>query len=345
MSQISATHLLSKVEILWKILEAEGHDPEPVFQKEGIEQAALYNKGLRLPAKKMDALMTTAVELIDDPCFGLRAAEFWHPSHFSALGYAWLASETLLGALKRLNRYIHVISQETEVRIEDRSDVLVLTLSTVKEIPAQMDSMMAIIVSGCRINFGEEFAPVCVNLIHDEPSSCSWKYASFFRCPVHFSSKADSLTFAGKDVNKRLPSGDHHLAGLTDQLLIRYMAELDKDNVMHRVKAILIDILPSGKVTHKRVAERLGMSVRSLQRKLQESDTTFRKVLNDVRTELSLQYISDLNYNLYEVAFSLGFSDYSSFSRAYKRWNGISPSHVRKKKARSSHSNIDIRRT
>jgi AraC-like DNA-binding protein len=291
MSQTSATHLLSKVEILWKILEAEGHDPEPVFQEVGIDKATLYNKGLRLPAKTMNALLTTAEELIDNPCFGLRAAEFWHPSHFSALGYAWLASETLLGALKRLNRYIQVISQEKEVMIEEGSDVVIITISNVKEIPAQMDSTMAIIVSGCRLNFGEEFAPLCVNLIHDEPSSCSWKYASFFRCPVHFNAKADSLTFAVKDVYKRLPSGDPHLASLHDQVLIRYMAELDKENILHRVKAILIDILPSGKVTHKRVAERLGMSARSFQRKLQESDTTFRKVFNDVRRELALQYI------------------------------------------------------
>jgi len=325
---MSATYLLSPEEILWKTLEAYGHDPKPIFFQEGIDHDMFLKPGMRVSYRKVDNLWAKAAELIEDQCFGLRAAEFWHPSHFNALGYAWLASSTLRQALNRLARYVHIISEETDTRLEDTTEGLTLTLSDSMHLPAHMDLTMAIIMFGCRLNYGAELNPVAVSFIHAEPS-CAEKYLSYFNTPVNFSAKSDSLTLSAVDVDLRLPSGNPYLASINDQVIIRYLAELDREDVVHRVKAAIIDELPTGGVSDEKVAPMLNMSVRSLQRKLQQADTTFHTLVDEVRLELAEVYVHDPSISLNEIPFVLGFSEYSAFSRAFKRWTGNAPSEVR----------------
>jgi AraC-like DNA-binding protein len=120
------------------------------------------------------------------------------------------------------------------------------------------------------------------------------------------------------------------LARLNDQVMIEYLAKLNKDDIVNRVAAVIVDMLPSGGVADEKVAETLGMSVRSLQRRLKEADTTFRTILDMTRRDLASTYVRDPDIELAEVAFLLGFSDQSAFSRAFKRWTGNPPSQVRK---------------
>ena len=88
-------------------------------------------------------------------------------------------------------------------------------------------------------------------------------------------------------------------------------------------------MLPSGEVSDEKVAKRLNMSTRTLQRKLQGENTTFGNLLNEVRQEIAEHYIHDSKVSLMEIAFVLGYSEYSSFWRAYKRWTKASPSDIR----------------
>jgi AraC-like DNA-binding protein len=89
-------------------------------------------------------------------------------------------------------------------------------------------------------------------------------------------------------------------------------------------------MLPSGGVSDEKVAKRLNVSTRSLQRKLQSAHTTFGALLDEVRQEIAEHYIHDSTVSLTEIAFVLGYSEYSSFWRAYKRWTKTSPSEIRK---------------
>ncbi len=121
--------------------------------------------------------------------------------------------------------------------------------------------------------------------------------------------------------------GDNpQLARLNDQIMIRYLAELDQGNIINRVKAAVVDQMPSGNVTDQAIAKALHMGVRALQRKLQDAGTTFKTLLDGTRRELACQYIRDSRLNLNEISFLLGFAEVSSFSRAFKRWTGESPS-------------------
>ncbi len=326
---MTPTNLLATKGILWKIIESYGHDPVPVFARVGLTQDMLLKQGARIPLKTLDQLWEEVTALIKDPCLGLRAAEFWHPSYFNALGYAWLASSTLREALNRLYRYIQVLSQDLDIHLEDSAEGLTFTLSDSLEHAVRMDFGMAMIMAMCRLNFGPNLKPVAVRFIHPEPF-CGDQYFAFFKGPVYFDAARDSLTLATKDVDQRLPGGNRHLAEINDRIIIRYLATLSNDDIVHRAQTAIIDLLPSGLVSDEKVARKLNLSVRSLQRKLQQCGTSFRKLLDRTREELARQYICDRGVDLTEIAFLLGFSEHSAFSRAFKRWTGQTPSDLRR---------------
>ena len=322
------THLLSPADILWNILIDYGYDAESVFLEEGIDREMILKPGVRITHARVDSLCSKLDDLIDDPCWGLRGVKYWHPSHFNALGYAWLASGTLREALTRATRYAHIIGEDREHRLEDTAKGLTVTLSRSLMLPALMDLAMSIWLSACRLNYGPDLNPVEVHFIHASPADTE-EYDSYFKAPIKFNADTDSITFPADAVDKRLPIGNPHLAALSDQYIATYLADLDKNNIVQRVKGAIIEMLPSGGVSDEKVAKRLNMSTRSLQRKLQGAHTTFGKLLDEVRQEVAEHYIHDSNVSLSEIAFVLGYSEYSSFWRAYKRWKKVSPSDIR----------------
>ena len=324
-----ATYLLSPADILWKTLEGYGLDPAPIFLEMDITREMIIKPGARISHKKSQNLWEKLSNLIKDPCFGLRAGQYWHPSHFNALGFAWLASTTLREAFTRLDRYFHMLSESTKIHLEENRAGLSLVYSDTMELPAFMDFSMIILSEACKMNFGSDFKPVAINFIHSEPT-CADDYVQFFKAPVTFNANDDRFTISASDADKRLPTGNKHLASLHDQYILRYLEKMKSITLAQRVKSAFLDLMPAGHISIERVARRLNMTARSLQRRLKDENTTFSKLVDEARRELAEDYIHDFSFSLMEVAFILGFSDYSSFSRAYRRWTGMSPSKVRK---------------
>jgi AraC-like DNA-binding protein len=92
-----------------------------------------------------------------------------------------------------------------------------------------------------------------------------------------------------------------------------------------QLSAMLCDLLPSGEPGQQEVCARLGLSPRSVQRRLAQEHTTFRDVLNATRHQLALTHLKSGQHSVSEVAFLLGFAEVSAFTRAFKRWTGASP--------------------
>ncbi len=328
---MSLTVLARPVDIIRRLIDSYGHDPDPLFRELHIDPAIGYDPNARYSARVIDELWKGAAKLIADPCFGLRAPEHWHPSHMHALAYAWLASSTLRTALLRLNRYIKIINDETSIQLEESADGLSVVLAYAresKELPWRTDLALSILIHMCRLNYGGTLDPVSVSFEHSEPP-CAGDFFACFRCPVHFDAPRNQLTLASEVLDRRLAGDNPELARLNDQVMIQYLARLDRENILERVQAAIIDHLPSGRVTDQTIAEALFMNVRSLQRKLRNEGTTFKALLDGVRQELADQYIRDSRLNVNEISFLLGFSDISSFSRAFKRWTGEPPSAYR----------------
>jgi len=154
-------------------------------------------------------------------------------------------------------------------------------------------------------------------------------YFQLFRCPVAFGCERTELAFRTVDVDKRLTGSNAELAKLNEHVVVKYLAHREKEDVVNQVKAAIIDGLANGAVTEKSVAAGMYTTPRNLHRKLQKEDTSFKQLLTEVRQDLAQQYIQDRSKTLTEISYLLGFSEVSSFSRAYKGWTGKPPSTAR----------------
>ncbi len=328
---MTACNLLALTDVLWKLMEAHGQDPEPLFTRSGISRDAMKTAGARVPFGVIDNLWREASKMIPDECFGLRAGEFWHPAHWHALGYAWLASRTLREALDRYQRYIRIITPAARLSLEDTPAGLAVILKPTFDIaprPHRIDAFFASLMEMCRTNCGRDLNPVSVTLSRKSPP-CFQAYQAVFKAPVEFDAGQESLTLPAAAVDQRLVSDSPQIVLVHDKIMIEYLAKLEKEDLVHRVKAAIIDRMPSGDVTQQVVAPQVNHSVRSLQRKLKGLGTSFQKLLDETRTELAHSYIRDMETDLTEIAFMLGFSEHSAFSRAFKRWTGKSPKQTR----------------
>jgi AraC-like DNA-binding protein len=113
--------------------------------------------------------------------------------------------------------------------------------------------------------------------------------------------------------------------------VINYLARLDRTDVVTRVTKKIIEMLPDGECSRDKVSRALGMSPSMLHLKLSQHGTNFQQLLDDTRKELAWSYVQQPTRSVTEITFLLGFTDTSNFTRAFKRWTGMSPTDFRHK--------------
>lgn len=327
-----ATYSAAAVPITLKIIESYGIDPMPLMEQAGIDAELVGDPWARLPYRQIDDLWYLAQEKTQDPAFGLRAARFWHPSHLGALGFAWLASRSLRTALERMARFSRLLTEGARMVLEEDGETLSLVLSYEdfsRKQATRTDSFMAMLLAMCRANCGDGFHPNRICLTHPEPEDTGPFYA-LFHCPIQFSAPDNRFCVDLADADRPLSTANPLLEQINDRLMIGALAKLEQDDIVEKVKVEIIRQLPSGRISDDKVAEALNMHVRTLQRRLQEKETTFKSLMVEVRRELAEAYLRNNQLSLQEISFLLGFSDMSAFTHAFKRWTGKPPSHFRR---------------
>ena len=165
----------------------------------------------------------------------------------------------------------------------------------------------------------------CVNardLVRAHPFRCTSEIAGTF----HFD----------KDVlNAPLPHGSTEIAKATDRIVEDYLDTLDPNKVASQVRRLLIQLLPSGNVNQDVVANQLNRSKSTLQRQLKTEGLSYRDVLEDTQRSLAENYLNERKHAHAQIAYLLGFSDQSNFSRAFKRWTSLSPKQYQESVGRS----------
>ncbi len=329
---MQASTITSWARLVWSALQYYGHEPVAVFEEAGLDPSALHNANARYPVSRMIRLWGLAEAKTQDPCFGLVASSYWHPTTWHALGYSWLASKTLFEAFERLVRYSTIITDVAEMKMEESREKFRFTIRSRSAdlIPPgiTMDTVLATLVSMCRKSYGEEFKPLLVTMVHED-KGCGDRFTEFFRASIQYSAPEYALCVGKQELTEPLATANIELARANDQVIVAYLAKFNRDAIVMRVKDRLIDQLPTGNLTEESVAEALNMSQRSLQRKLRDEGTTYKQVLDKTRRELAEKYIESSLLTLNEIAYLLGFAEPSSFSRSFKRWNGVSPSFYR----------------
>ena len=309
--------------------EVYGIDPDPVFAAAGIGICPPDSPPVRCAPEQVNKLWRLARKETDDPLVGLKTGFYAEPWRFYALGYSWMASSTLLDALNRAIRYQQLVSaMDLDLHIA-RSD-LGYTFSWLgnqadAELPPEAsDCGLTTLLHMCDLVARSRIVPVMVDVPYEESDRAD-AYRDALRAPLRFGRKIYSFHFDEETVNKALPTSAPDIAQATDKVADRYVERLDPHHVATMVRRQLISLLPSGKATQQQVAQRLHRSTSTLQRQLKAEGCSFRKVLEMTRRNLAEDYLGECRYSLAEIAYLLGYSDQSNFTRAFRAWTNMAP--------------------
>ena len=329
----SATSLASWTKVIRRALDDAGCDGTALLRQAGLDPALLGDPHARIPVEQTTRLWRLAVQATGDPAFGIAVAGQVTVNTFHALGHGLIASATLKDAFERLLRYFRIATDAAELAFSQQGETYVfeiLPLPDVNAAPESTDAFVSTLVRMCRALSGRatRAEPLSIELRRPEPVPRT-RFDAVLRAPLRFGAPATRLVYSREDMERPLEDASVDLARHHDTLLVRHLARVEQHNAVAQVKAVLIDLLPHGEPSQEAVAGKLNMSTRTLQRRLGEQQSSFSALLDGTRCELARTYMADPGYSVGEIAYLLGFADTSSFTRAFKRWTGSSPTEFR----------------
>lgn len=248
---------------------------------------------------------------------------------YGAFGLAWKSAPNLRGSYTRSERYGRVLGSAEAYALEATEDGAFYTLEKAGDgsrgmLLSNEASLSAVAQISSEVS-SQPFVPKAVFFKHAARGDAA-VYAQHFSCPVYFESGRDALLVdeAALDVPNKL--GDETIASFFDRHLEQELAAIPEQiGLEQRVRKAVVKLLSEGVPALSAIAYELGMSARTLQRRLSETGHSFQGLVDLARQELAQQLLRETEYSLAEVAFLTGFSEQSGFTRAFKRWSGQTP--------------------
>ena len=312
---------------------ARGLTAESLYQPVNFDASVLEDPDSRMPFSQLVALYEKAAELTGDANFGLHIGESVDLSAFHVVGYCALNSSTLGAAFARVARYHSIWTDGALFTLETDRETSAVVYSYVEtslpETRQDTEMTLATVTTLCRRIATPDFRPTTVEFQHAAPVDVS-EHQRLFDCPVKFNAPANRLSFPSSFLSLPIARADASLCALLDrhaeELLVKYPP---RDSLIEQVRNLIAEEFRGGEASLERVADRLGLTPRTLQRKLQELGTSYNDVLDQLRRQLAIRYLREPRMAICEVAYLLGFSESSSFHRAFKRWTGLTPKDFR----------------
>lgn len=312
---------------------ANGADRAAMFDSGNLSDERVTDPDHRLPFADYVSLMQAAKELSGDPAFALRlGAE--HDFHtVSVVGLLCYAAPTMGEALQALNRYGRLVAEfdmpEPGNRFQLLEDAEGLWLTDTQtgalDFPEMTEETWSRFIAETTRNFpGFEFVKrVCVP--HEAPPYAD-EYERLWKVPVTFGSERNGMLINSDWPGIPLHKPNPYVFGILSAHAGKLLESLEQSKTVRgQLEAALIPILHTDKTNMDHMASLMGMSRQTLYRRLRDEGATFEQVLDDLRHQMALHYLEGKQTTVYETATLLGFSDASSFSRAFKRWTGTSP--------------------
>jgi AraC-like DNA-binding protein len=312
-------------------IKTAGLQPEQLLRQVGIKPHTVNRSEARIPFRQHAEFLHVASLATKDDLFGLElAASEKDPRDAGLLAYLTLSSQTLGEALAVVERYMNLFNEAVKIRVVPSSNGVMFEhkYSDIKSIGLQqaVEFSTAKFVGSCRYITGTELRPVMVTFAHPRVRGIR-KFEDFFRCPVRFRSEANSIILKRKDLSLPLKEADRRLhrilKGYGDAVLKQ--RRRTSPSLRLQVEAIIQRLIYGHEAEIKAVANELGMSVRTLTRRLNALGMSFAQILDEFRRDLAFQYLRDTKHGLKEIADHLGYYDLSAFSHAFKRWTGSTP--------------------
>ncbi len=315
----------------WRIILRDlGLNGSNICRRAGLPEDLFSRDGAFITTHEYFALWRAFEQEAKDPFLPLQIGSAITAEAFSPPVFAALCSPNLNIALARLSRYKRLICpMALQVSVSDRSTILEIRwLDATQNPPASLSAMeLVFFVQLARLATREEIKPL--SLSAPQPSLSAPPYTDYFGVPVR-RDETHSITFSARDAARPFLTANEGMWQFFEPSLRQRLSELDEQaSTLERVRATLLEMLPSGESSVGAVSRKLGISSRTLQRRLSQEGGSFQGVLNQTREDLAKHYLGNSTMSGAEISFLLGYEDPSSFFRAFQQWTGQTPQRAR----------------
>jgi len=319
---------------------SKGANREALLLKSRIDSAELQDQDNRVPVANYLALLEAAIEQCKEPALALLFGEQVRIQDITIVGMIGETFENFEASTQQMSRYWCLAIDDGKGNSQNRIELIhegadvwlkfdnpIYTLN-----PLLVESSVARTVCGARTMMASIPAlkgmtiPKAIRFMHAEPNYRA-AYDRIFGVPLFFESSMNALLIDAAFVNMQFPGANPYLSEILTARAETLLEKLENSkSVSGRVEELLVPLLHSGDASMEIVSRKLGVSRQTLFRKLKTEGVTFEKILDDLRQRLAFHYVKEKKIPVNEASYLLGFSDPTSFSRAYKRWTGQSPS-------------------
>ncbi len=279
----------------------------------------------RISAPQFCVAWAEALRLAGDRTLALRIATATPPGAFGIVEYVCRSAPTLDAALRQWVRYLNLLDDAVTVGLVIEGDRAYLRVERESEAPAPASHELCWALVA---RYAKELSTVPFRLSSVEfahPSSDVATYRAWFDAPVVFGAERTQLVMPASVLGASLVSSDPSLLAILTRAADELVRKTPDDPLItSQVRRVLHEALRTDDANVDSVAKKLGLTGRSLQRRLEDEGTTFNKLRELIRRELAQRYLDD-GLAIAEISFLLGFSEPSAFFRAFKRWTGETP--------------------
>ena len=306
---------------------------EPLLAKAGLAKRHIQDRNVRIRVRQQIEFLDLVAQGVDDALLGLHIAQTCDLREFGLLYYVAASSKTLGDALRRSARYTSVANEGLSLRYVEGPDVSMMfhSVGVPRHIDRhQIECCLTGLVRLCRQLTGRHLRPTLVEFAH-RPNEETSELSAFFGSQVDFGAPDDRATFEAGVKDLPIASADPYL----NRLLIGYCEEArlrpraNHGSFRAQVENAMLPLLPHGTARASEIAKILGVSQRSLARRLATEGATFSDVRERLRSDLARQYLADQGLSISQVAWLLGYRETSAFTHAFKRWTGMTPRETR----------------
>jgi AraC-like DNA-binding protein len=318
-----------------------GKDAAVILSKAGLTPEEACDPAIRLEVRTQIKLLDLAAEELQDELLGFRLARTFDLREIGLIYYVIASSEQLADALRNAERYSQIMNEGVRLRfdLQDRTATIALDYHNIDRHADrhQIEFWLVTLVRICRRVTDGRLAPSRLKLKHFRNGTPA-EFRAFFGIDVEFDADADAIYFPRPIALLPVVGRDGYL----NELLRRYAEEAlarkprKRPSVRSTVEEILSKLLPHGRAMAPEVARQLGMSSRTLSRKLGEEGTSFAEILDQLRAALAKRYLHDKTLPISEIAWLLGYREISSLTHAFKRWTGMTPRRFRSRQLGST---------
>jgi AraC-like DNA-binding protein len=314
------------------VLRAEGHDVKPVLAAGSVELSHLDDPARRITIQAATRVWQAALRLVPDPAFGVRAALLTDGGDLDLHACLARTCDTLEEALRLAVEFAPLVDETLACSLHTRKDGCFFSLGprSVHYLPAVAEyALLRLVMMGRKLCETDQ-GPIEVHFAHCRPGNLE-PYRETFRTTLLFDRGEAGLLLEPSALSAPIPSADPVLKRVL-QAYARDLLDAARPRVStsQRVRDVLVELLPSGFPNRAQVAERLGVSDRTLARMLETEDATYTSLVDELRIELAFRRLQEGRVAIGGVAAELGFHDQSAFTKFFKRRAGVLPLEYRR---------------